>query len=163
MFQKTKEAYREQRESERKKLISYLQKQTLFANNGLEIVTGPGSGSGHADYTSNGRVAPVDLHNWKWVECKSPDEQFNLIISLNMPDSKAKSVVCLYDRVGLILSYNRSGEHFESMIWTDIDLPFDDKSLDKITQLIIEQFGIYKWLNAASLVQPARTTQNRML
>lgn len=92
------------------------------------------------------------------MECKSPDEQFNLIISLNMPDSKAKSVVCLYDRVGLILSYNRSGDHFESMIWTDIDLPFDDKSLDKITQLIIEQFGIYKWLNAASFVQPARTT-----
>lgn len=154
MFQKTKAAYREQRESERKKLIVYLQKQTLFANNGLEIVTGPCSGSGHADYTSDGRIPPVDLHNWKWVECKSPDEQFNLIVSLNMPDTKAKSVVCLYDRIGLILSYNRGGEHFESTIWTDIDLPFDDKSLDKITKLIIEQFGIYKWLNTAPFAQP---------
>lgn len=43
-FQEIKDAYMRQREQERKNLIAYLQRHTLFSHSGLQIVTGGRSG-----------------------------------------------------------------------------------------------------------------------
>ena len=148
MFQKAKDAYREQREAERQKLIAYLQKHTLFNSAGLKVVTGGASGNGSQNYTSTGRIAPCDMRNWKWVECKNRDDTFQAVISLNMPDNDLNSgnPHSLYDRVGVLLTYKRRNDSYKTSIWTDIDLPFNDESLGRIADLMIEQLGIYSWL-----------------
>lgn len=148
-FQEIKDAYVQQREQERKNLIAYLQRHTLFAHSGLKVVTGGRSGMGTERYSSGGHISPVDLRNWKWVECKSADENFNAVISLNMPETDLSSgnAHSLYDRIGLIVTYMRRNNYYKTSIWTDIDLPLDEQALEKIAGLIVEQFGIYNWIN----------------
>ena len=148
-FQEINDAYVQQREQERKNLIAYLQKHTLFSHSGLQIVTRRRSGMGAEQYSSGGHIAPFDLRNWKWVECKSADENFNAVISLNMPETDLSSgnAHSLYDRIGLIVTYTRRNNYYKTSIWTDIDLPLDEHSLEKIAGLIVEQYGIYNWIN----------------
>ena len=70
------------------------------------------------------------------------------LISLNMLDDDLSSgnVHALYDRVGLFLTYRHGDNTYETLIWTDIDLPFSDESMEKIAKLISEQFGVYNWI-----------------
>lgn len=145
-FQEIKDQYEQQREAERKKLIAYLRKHALLTNAGL-TVKGKG-GSGRQDYSSGKRIFPFDLSNWKWVECENAGRSFNALISLNMPDDDLSSgnAHALYDRVGLILTYRHGDNTYKTLIWTDIDLPFSDESMEKIAKLISEQFGVYNWI-----------------
>ena len=54
----------------------------------------------------------------------------------------------LYDRIGLIVTYTTCrNNYYKTSIWTDIDLPLDEQSLEKTAGLIIEQFGIYNWID----------------
>lgn len=145
-FQKIKDQYEQQRKVERSKLIAYLEKHALFTNAGLTVVKG--GGSGIKNYSSSGRIFPYDLRNWKWVECKNAGGSFNAVISLNMLDDDLSSgnAHALYDRVGLILTYRHENNTYKTLIWTDIDLPFSDESMEKIAKLISEQFGVYNWI-----------------
>lgn len=146
-FSEIKEGYVQRREQERKKLIDYLRSDALFLNSGLTV--GTRGGSGNRDYSSGKKISPFDLRNWKWVECKSADENFNAVISLNMPETDLSSgnAHSLYDRIGLIVTYTRRNSYYKTSIWTDIDLPLDEQSLEKIAGLIVEQFGIYNWID----------------
>ena len=65
-----------------------------------------------------------------------------------MPDDDLSSgnAHALYDRVGLILTYRHGDNTYKTLIWTDIDLPFSDESMEKIAKLISEQFGVYNWI-----------------
>ena len=143
-FQKIKDQYEQQRKVERSKLIAYLEKHALFTNAGLTVVKG--GGSGRKNYSS--RIFPFDLSNWKWVECENVGGSFNAVISLNMLDDDLSSgnAHALYDRVGLILTYRHENNTYKTLIWTDIDLPFSDESMEKIAKLISEQFGVYNWI-----------------
>ena len=145
-FQKIKDQYEQQRKAERSKLIAYLEKHALFTNAGLTVVKGGGSGS--KNYSSSGRIFPFDLSNWKWVECENAGGSFNAVISLNMLDDDLSSgnAHALYDRIGLILTYRHENNTYKTLIWTDIDLPFSDESMEKIAKLISEQFGVYNWI-----------------
>ena len=107
-----------------------------------------GGGSGRKNYSSSGRIFPFDLSNWKWVECENVGGSFNAVISLNMLDDDLSSgnAHALYDRVGLILTYRHENNTYKTLIWTDIDLPFSDESMEKIAKLISEQFGVYNWI-----------------
>jgi len=145
-FREIKDQYEQQREAERNKLIAYLRKHALFTNAGLTAVKG--GGSGRKEYTSKGRIFPFDLSNWKWVICKNAEDSFNAVISLNMLDDDLSSgnAHALYDRVGLFLTYRHENNTYKISIWTDIDLPFSDESMEKIAKLISEQFGVYNWI-----------------
>ena len=145
-FQKIKDQYEQQRKVERSKLIAYLEKHALFTNAGLTVVKG--GGSGRKNYSSSVRIFPFDLSNWKWVECENVGGSFNAVISLNMLDDDLSSgnAHALYDRVGLILTYRHENNTYKTLIWTDIDLPFSDESMEKIAKLISEQFGVYNWI-----------------
>lgn len=146
-FQKIKDQYEQQRKAERSKLIAYLEKHALFTNAGLTVVKG--GGSGRKNHSSSGRIFPFDLSNWKWVECENAGGSFNAVISLNMLDDDLSSgnAHALYDRVGLILTYRHENNTYKTLIWTDIDLPFSDESMEKIAKLINEQFGVYNWIS----------------
>ena len=104
---------------------------------------------GNRDLSSGKKISPFDLRNWKWVECKSADENFNAVISLDMPETDLSSgnAHSLYDRIGLIVTYTRRNNYYKTSIWTDIDLPLDERLLEKIAGLIVEQFGIYNWID----------------
>ena len=145
-FQQIKEQYAQQREAERKRLTAYLQKHTLFASSGLKVMAGSRSGQGNRDYSSGGRILPFDLSNWKWVECRSQDGGFSAVISLNMPDNDLNSgnPHSLYDQVGVLLTYKHGNDYYKTSIWTDIDLPLDEKAMGKLVWIIAEQFGFYK-------------------
>ena len=147
-FSEIKEEYVQRREQERKKLIDHLQRHDKFLNSGLTVVTR--GGSGNRAYSSGKKISPFDLRNWKWVECKSPDNRFRAIISLNMPETDMVSgnAHALYDRIGLVVLYQSGTDYYKTMILTDIDLPFGDdekgeKAKEKIARIVIEQFEIY--------------------
>ncbi|MBU5435616.1 hypothetical protein [Pseudoflavonifractor sp. MSJ-37] len=147
-FSEIKEEYVQRREQERKDLIAYLQRHDKFLNSGLTVVTR--GGSGNRDYSSGKKISPFDLRNWKWVECKSPDNRFHAIISLNMPETDMVSgnAHALYDRIGLVVLYQSGKDYYKTMILTDIDLPFGEnekgeKAKEKIARIVIEQFEIY--------------------
>lgn len=146
-FSEIKEEYVQRREQARKDLIAYLQRHDKFLNSGLTVVTR--GGSGNRDYSSGKKISPFDLRNWKWVECKNSDNRFHAIISLNMPETDMVSgnAHALYDRIGLIVTYTCRNNYYKTSIWTDIDLPLDEQSLEKTAGLIIEQFGIYNWID----------------
>ena len=146
-FSEIKEGYVQRREQERKDLIAYLQRHDKFLNSGLTVVTR--GGSGNRNYSSGKKISPFDLRNWKWVECKNSDNNFHAIISLNMPETDMVSgnAHALYDRIGLVVTYTRRNSYYKTSIWTDIDLPLDEQSLEKIAGLIVEQFEIYNWID----------------
>lgn len=148
-FENAKKNYEQMREQERKKLIKHLENHKLFANSGLKVITGGRSGQGDKSYTSGGRITPFDLSNWKWAECKSLDGSFDVVVSLNMPDSDLASgnPHSLYDRVGLIITYKCENDFYKTSIWTDIDLPFNEATMDKLAKIIVTQFDFHNKLN----------------
>ncbi len=124
-FAHVKAAYEKLREQERVNLRKYLSAHEGLRAAGLKVIAQGGKGSAH--YRGN-----YDLRNWKWVEVKGPGG-FDAVISLNMLDidPKTKNVHSLYDRIGLMLSP-------EKWVYTDIDLPLDDKAKERIAQLILK-------------------------
>ena len=145
-FEEAKKSYEQMREQERKKLIKYLKNHTALINSDLDVVTGGSSGNGDKNYTSGGRIAPYDLSNWKWVECKNPNGGFSAVVSLNMPDNDLASgnPHSLYDRVGVAITYKCGNDYYKTSIWTDIDLPFDNASMNRLAKIIETQFNFYE-------------------
>lgn len=148
-FEEARKHYEQQREQERKKLIEYLDSYAPFSDSGLIVVARGRSGNGNRNYTSGGHITPFDLTNWKWVECKYPDGEFNALVSLNMPDNDLNSgnPHSLYDRLGIIATYKAGSNYHKHSIWTDIDLPLNETAMKKIAKIIITQFDFYNKLN----------------
>ena len=146
-FQAVKEKYEQQRESERKELARYLSEQIgqSALKNKLKIVKGARAGRGLPDYTSGKRIFPYDLKNWKWVELKSEDARFDCLISLNMMerDPHTANIHCLYDRIGIQISYNIGHLHYKTDIYTDIELPLKNMDRERITGVVIAQFNLF--------------------
>lgn len=145
-FLDVREEYKKQREDMRKDLAEYLN----GIDTELRIVSGARAGKGWTKYTSDRRIAEYDLSNWKWVEI-TDDQDFECIVSLNMPDIDPSSgnIHALFDRIGLIVSYHKDGFFYETKIYTDIDLFLivsdgGGEVKEKIAQLVREQYGIYK-------------------
>ena len=102
------------------------QRHASFLKFWMTVVTR--GGSGNRITVPARRYSPFDLRNWKWVECKNSDNRFHAIISLNMPETDMVSgnAHALYDRIGLVVIYQRGKDYYKTMILTDIDLPFGE-------------------------------------
>ena len=135
-FTEVRKEYEHLRENERRSLAKYLSTHEELRDAGLQVVYRGVAGKGRKNYTSRGKFPVFDLRNWKWVQVKD-EKGFNCVISLNMLDidSKTKNIHSLYDRIGLVFSPDPSG-----WIYTDIDLPLDEKKKEKIAQLVLKQF-----------------------
>lgn len=147
-LQTAKKKYEEAREDERGRLAGFLAK--YIAGNEdikdeLRVVYGGRAGKGLKKYTSGRRMEEYDLSNWKWVEI-TDDNDFDCIVSLNMPDVDPRSgnSHVLFDRVGLLVSYHKDGHYYETAVCTDINLPLGDTDKDKIARLVIEQYKEFK-------------------
>mgnify|MGYP006864474121 FL=1 len=143
-FQSIKDEYERQREEERRKLIRYLQGNSVLTSVGLSVGTAA-SGRGKKTYTSNKRFAEYDLRNWKWVECRNDDGGFQVVVSLNMPETDINSgnAHCLYDRIGLQVSYTADENFYSISIYTGIDLPLCDENMVQITDAILQQYAMF--------------------
>lgn len=141
-FTAVRTAYERTREVERRKLSDFLVDYIGQNQLSLTVVQGGNAGKGRTEYTSHGQIVPFDLSNWKWVEVKGVDSDFNCIVSLNMPDVDPVSgnFHALFDRVGLLISHQKKQA---IPIHTDIDLPFDEEKMGCIADLIAEQFDSY--------------------
>ena len=142
-FHTAKGNYEELREEERKGLANYLSSNQEIRDAGITVKTRGRAGKGLTAYTSGGRIAPYDLSNWKWVELNHTDHDFTCLVSLNMveTDPKSGNTHCLFDRIGLYITYQRDGCYYKADIYTDINLPLDNEAKEKIVALILEQFG----------------------
>lgn len=109
-FEKARDEYERQREVQRQALSNYLKVHKGLNTAGLHIVTAGTAGKGCEHYNSQGRIAPFDLRNWKWVEVKGQDG-FDRVISLNMleMDKNTKDIHSLYDRIGFVFSPDPAG------------------------------------------------------
>lgn len=143
-FGAIKNSYEQARESERKDLAKYLAKYKGIEDV-LRVVSGGRSGKGLKDYTAGKRIKGYDLSNWKWVEV-TDDGDFDCIVSLNMPDIDLRSgnPHSLFDRIGLLVFYQLGKSYYETEIYTDIDLPPYDTEKEKIAQLVLDQYKIFK-------------------
>ena len=139
--------YEGSREAERKGLSDFLVDNSKIKEAGLTVKTRGRAGKGWTSYTSGGRIAPYDLSNWKWVELNHIERDFTCIVSLNMieTDPKTGNTHCLYDRIGLYVTYPRNGCYYKTDIYMDIDLPLDEKAKDRILELILEQFDFHSY------------------
>lgn len=135
--------YEKMREQERISLATYLSNHSEIKKAGITVKTRGRAGKGWPSYKSGGRIAAYDLSNWKWVELNHADRDFTCIVSLNMTetDPNTGNTHCLFDRIGLYVTYPRNGCYYKTDIYTDIDLPLDKKAEDKILELVLEQFG----------------------
>ncbi len=139
-FKEVRNEYERQREEQRKALSDYLKVHEGLSAAGLHVVTAGTAGKGCEHYNSQGRIAEFDLRNWKWVQVKGKDG-FDCVISLNMleMDKNTKDIHSLYDRIGFVFSPDPAG-----WVCTDIDLPLDDHKMEKIAQLVLEQYKLYQ-------------------
>lgn len=141
-----KQKYEEQRENERKKLSDFFVTYFQGAKKELRVIRSGRAGKGSGKYNSGGRIAPYDLKNWKWVEVQGINNSFNCIVSLNMleVDPHSANPHALFDRIGLTISFERESNYYETKIFTDIELPLEDSAMERIAELISEQFAIFK-------------------
>lgn len=147
-FESVKRPYEQARERERRNLASFLDvrlDKDKSAKGKLYVNTSPRAGKGRGNYTSGGRMKKVyNLSNWKWVEI-ADDNDFECIVSLNMPDVDPRSgnTHALFDRVGLLVSYFKDDRYYETTIYTNFNLPLSEEDMEKIAQLVLEQYKIY--------------------
>lgn len=142
-FKEAKDEYKQQREEQRESLAQFLAKDAGLPN-GLRVVSGARAGRGIENYTCGKRIKEYNLSNWKWVEI-TDDSDFECIVSLNMPnvDPSSRTPLSLFDRIGLLVSYHKNGNYYETKIYTDIDLPLDETEKEKIAGLVLEQYKLY--------------------
>ena len=146
-FKEMRNAYEQQREKERRKLSDFLTEYIEKQGLNLEVIKGGRAGKVWLRYSSGGKFASYDLSNWKWVEIIGMDSNFSCIVSLNMPefDPNSGNAHVLFDRIGLLISFPDDQLYYETEIFTDIDLPFDDdKKLERVAALVKEQFEFYR-------------------
>lgn len=147
-FQDAKNEYERQRDTERINLAIALAKfltDNKELKDKLRVVYGGRAGKGRVNYSSGKRIKEYDLSNWKWVEV-TDDDDFECIVSLNMPDTDPRSgnSHVLFDRVGLLVSYRiNDSYYYETAIHTNIDLPLTDEAVKDIAQLVLEQYKIF--------------------
>lgn len=146
-FQEAKDEYERQRDTERINLAVALAKflmDNTELKDKLRVVYGGRAGKGLKKYSSGKRIKEYDLSNWKWVEV-TDDDDFECIVSLNMPDTDPRTgnVHTLFDRVGILVSYQKNDRYYETAIHTNIDLPLTDKAIEDIAQLVLEQYKIF--------------------
>lgn len=147
-FEKLKDSYEQARDTERIHLAVALAKSLMDnteLKDKLRVVYGGRAGKGRVNYSSGKRIKEYDLSNWKWVEV-TDDDDFECIVSLNMPDTDPRSgnSHVLFDRVGLLVSYRiNDSYYYETAIHTNIDLPLDEADKEQIAQLVLEQYKIF--------------------
>lgn len=147
-FRKLKDGYEQARDTERINLAIALAKfltDNKELKDKLRVVYGGRAGKGRVNYSSGKRIKEYDLSNWKWVEV-TDDDDFECIVSLNMPDTDPRSgnSHVLFDRVGLLVSYRiNDSYYYETAIHTNIDLPLTDEAVKDIAQLVLEQYKIF--------------------
>ena len=143
-FQSAKEDYERQREQEQCKLMRYLQAHTVMDRVGLKV----SSGKGRIECTFNKSFAEYDLQNWGWVECKSSDGGFRTVISLNMSetDMTSDNTHCFFDRICLLILYKADGNSYFTSIYTGIDLPLSENSMEEIAAIVLQQFAVFRVL-----------------
>lgn len=147
-FRTAQNDYKKAREKERRELADFLADklgEDEQTKDKLYAINSPRAGKGRTKYTSGGRIWDYDLSNWKWVEI-TDDCDFDCIVSLNVPDVDPRSGYShiLFDRVGLLVSYHKDSHYYETTIYTDIDLPLDDAKKEKIAQLVLDQYKIFR-------------------
>ena len=130
---------KELREKERRGLITYLSQHKDIQQ---KLHVKKGGGKGRQNYTSKKRIAPYDLSDWKWVELSNSDFDFNCLISFNMTevDPASGNAHCLYNRIGIYITYQQDGHYYKTDIYTNIDLPLDDSKNGELARLILQQY-----------------------
>lgn len=100
-------------------------------------------GRGAYNYTNHGTIPKYNLSNWKWVTVMSDDKDFDCTISLNMVDMDkvTGNFHALYDRIGFIISSKKYS--YTKKICTSIDLPLENKDMERIYEKVIEEYKQY--------------------
>lgn len=155
IFKTIKKLYADLREIERENLSDYLKNSLKEKHPEIRVVNRGKAGKGDKEYTSDHKIHPFDLRNWKWVEIKSENmsaeqedkrKYFDFTVSLNMPDTDSNSGNnhALYDRIGFFVDYRVGTYYYSTAIHTDIELPLDDTKMKKIEEHIRDQYERYK-------------------
>ena len=130
-----KEKYNRIREEEKEKLRRFL------INKGIEnIPKRSNSGKGKSAYTSGKRLSlPYDLSNWKYIELTFQEVNFFISFQTFDMDPSSKNIHTLMDRIGISFYTGRYDPNivFSNMKITNIELPFDNKKMEQIYQIII--------------------------
>lgn len=153
-FDMVKDNYLNSRETQKKELSAFLERQINKTYPSQLYVTK--GGRGRSNYTSGTRITSYNLSNWKWVEVKEigkgAKQSFVCVISFNMIDIDTASgnTHALYDRIGLIFTYAKDGCYYENRITTDIDLPLTAENQLKLWGLLEEEFMRYQSNSFAS-------------
>ncbi len=138
VFKNVKEAYKNLREVERRKIVDYLKLNGFKTQNGNELSYR--GGSGRPAYTSGGEIVEYDLSNWKWVEASK--ENVTYFISLQAFDSDPKSGNhhVLMDRIGVCAFDENIKEedknYFQDMVRTTLDLPLDETKIEMFPEIL---------------------------
>lgn len=147
---KVRERYEILREEERKNLVKYFKGLDWIArpkSPGPKVITSGNAGKGLPDYTAKGRIVAYDLTNWKWVEIRTGKvaTDFDCVISLNMieTDPGTGNAHALVDRVGLYIGYRAGEIYYKLELYTNFNLPLSEEDMEKIAQLVLEQYKIY--------------------
>lgn len=126
-FEQIKDAYNQARNVERQNLVKALENYGF-----IDVIDKQGSASYKGG--KSGFEEKYNLINWKWIECSK--DGFNYIISFQAFDQDTNTFDrhVLFDRIGV---YKYKGEYnaydaFYTMENANIDLPLDDKKIQKL-------------------------------
>ena len=93
IFEHVKKAYMACREAQRQTILQYLEEQGYTVSRR--------GGMGREDYTSDGRIAPYDLRNWKWIEARKDGVYYLISLQAFDRDPNSGNFHVLMDRIGV--------------------------------------------------------------
>lgn len=144
MFDKTKKAYVDAREEQRKKIMDYLESKEFKVAKG-------NSGKGNKVYTSNGRITPYDLRIWKWIEAWKDGKYYFISLQAFDQDPSSGNYHVLMDRISIFVcdkeelptknATKADKQKFNERITsemgvTSIDLPMNEEKLEQLVNLL---------------------------
>lgn len=126
--------YNKCREEERIKLRNHL------INQGFKDISTRGTaGKGRKNYTSGKRfINPYNLTNWKYIECTYDGVSFLISLQPHEIDPSSHNTHSLIDRIGIFpyIGKYSSEKSITNTLITDIELPLDDTSMEKLVQIL---------------------------
>ncbi|WP_334074518.1 MULTISPECIES: hypothetical protein [Paenibacillus] len=131
VFLETKKKYNSLREDERKKIIRYLSERGFTATNR--------GGNGRPDYTNHRQLEKsYDLTNWKYIEATKGDIKYFISLQAFDRDIKTTNYHVLMDRIGICAFSKevKKPDYFSLMQVTSLELPFGEKELDELLEIM---------------------------
>ena len=142
-FTETKQAYHDARKQQQSIISHYFRNKEDFEINGRIVFNGSKTYKSGSKFTNS-----YDLSGWQWIALEHHHVQFIISLQSFDIDSKTQNLHVLMDRIGIyayVGTYS-SYDALHHMMITDIDLPMDNKKLERLSQIIMElsECDIYK-------------------